>query len=874
MEVVMKIVLFLLFSSLAFAQNPTWLLGDWQAEAMDGVMTFSFREDASYIFNFSDDEESDEGSWSLSGKVLSLESFIYENVDYTLEQLSDTAFNLSDGDLEGTFNFIKTTHPLTTQPSNPLENQSSQSGNPLSGQASVGSEWFIGEWTAAPGLQIITLKNNPDGTYSINVQDVMNPYYEEGTWSLEGNQLTQYWKDSATGQDIQATYTIEQLTENSFNQSGGNLGDTIFYFIRAGLDPLAQLEDILITPSEPVNPLDTTTQEPTSPDTVTTPQVTAPPPAADPTVTADFMVGEWLAREAGQVFYLNFRNNGTYTWRISKWNGEVIYSEDAQWSMENAQLKQVWKNTQTGLTETAYYQPERISENAMRWRGGNFALDTIRFDRMLPNQISPLSSWLVGYWTSIIGLDTWGLTFQSDGTYTQSITPFDEETQMLKGNWKVDKDKLFLTGEKTATYNLSYLDDITSYLWGEDLGENGILFQKNNQDPRNTYQVLNFVGQYIQQDYTLTITHDGTAYKAQMLFKDVLSDYRAEAMGDTLQLKDETGWPQWTFRLDTNGLKLDSTFTLTPFWQKISESTLNPPAQLLSYWVHTERFNQDDDLLLLPDGRYRQSQYFELAGQITGGATEGLYKLEGDQLTLDPQCSEPFTYKIKQVQNHLLLGGLEGIEGDDKLSVITYMAVPQTAIDYQLAQAKLRDEITAQINAEWEGKIPFAPVNTSIGRIPASGEISFDEFPQDVFPNATVFAEQELYPFQSDYFYFYDKNGAFRSGTQGMMIVDPSFADQIDTTKGRYHDKLNTYFFPNGRMMTYSESYLTATKITYPPTPDVKFFWSKYRIEDNKIIVGEGDTQTVYELINGRRHIRLGEDCFENLKFSVSSIKQ
>jgi hypothetical protein len=770
----------------------------------------------------------------------------------------------------------------------------------LFGFVQAQNEWFLGKWRAEVQGSVYTLENRSDGTYYFSGDDGINPLYEEtGTWTLSGTEFTQNWNDPATGQPTTATYVLEKLSDKAFNQSGGNLGEGfVFNFtkVSGGLtasepsnplgakpgtqtatttDPLEQLEDILTDPgTETSNPLDAQTS--TTPETTTletTPETTAPPPAVDPTVTPDFIVGEWLALEGSNIFLFKVRADGTYTWQISTWKGEVTYSEDAMWELENGRLKQTWTNAQTGLTETAYYEPERISENSMRWRGGNFSLDTVRFDRVVQGQLSPAVSWLVGYWTSIVGIDSWGFTFNADGTYRLSVSDFQQNTTSFQGNWKLEKDKLVLTGDKTASYTLTYLDDVSSYLMGEDLGDSINLFQKINQDPRNPYQILSFVGQYIQQDYTLTITHDGAAYNAAMLFKDTLTPYSATASGDTLQLMDAQGQLVYTFRLNTNGLKVDNSFSLNPYWQKISESTLSTSNELVSYWLQTERFTQDDDLLLLPDGRYRQSQYFELAGQLTGGATEGLYTLNGDELTLDPQCSAPSTYKIKQVQNHLLLGGSGGFEGDNKLSVITYMAAPLTSIDYQLAQTKLRDDIEAKINTEWEEKIALAPVNTSIGRIPPTGEISVDEFPQDIFSGATVFAEQELYPFQSDYFYFYDKNGAFRSGTQGMMIIDPGFADQIDSTKGQYYDKLNRYFFPNGRTMTYSESYLDATTIAYPPTPNVKFFWSKYKIEDNKIIIGEGDSQTVYELINGRRHIRLGEDCFENLKFSVSVIE-
>jgi hypothetical protein len=59
----------------------------------------------------------------------------------------------------------------------------------------------------------------------------------------------------------------------------------------------------------------------------------------------------------------------------------------------------------------------------------------------------------------------------------------------------------------------------------------------------------------------------------------------------------------------------------------------------------------------------------------------------------------------------------------------------------------------------------------------------------------------------------------------------------------------------------------------YPPQPTQKFSWNKYRIEGEKIIVGDGKNALTYDLIDGRRHIRLGEQCFENLKFSTAQSK-
>ncbi len=744
------------------------------------------------------------------------------------------------------------------------------------------NEWFLGKWQAVVPGSIYTLENRSDGTYYFSGDDGTSLYEETGTWQLSDNQFTQNWTDQNTGLPTSATYTLEKLSDTAFNQFGGNLGEGfVFNFSKVSsgtLTPKQQGDNPLggkpgTTPNETIT--GTTPTNPLQIPEATTTETTAPPPAVDPTVTQDFIVGEWIAREDNSLFHFNVREDGSYTWEISNWKGEVSYSEVAKWELENGRLKQTWQNKQPGLTETSYYEPERVSDNALRWRGGNFGLNTALFYRVLPDQLSPSSSWLVGYWSGFFGITAWGFTFQADGSYTLDITPFNEETQTLRGMWTLEHEKLTLSGDKAATYDLSYHNEFTIYINGADLGDSDNLFQRANQDPRDPYYLPSFVGQYLQQDNTLTISYDGTKYGGNWLQKEqlyTLTEARVE--NDLLTFiavgADGQAYPH-TFRLYNNGLQEQGDFLLNAYFQKISETTLPTTNELMSYWIQTEGFSQDDDLLLLPDGRYYQSSYFELAGQTSQSVTEGLYTLGNDQLTLDPSCAEPSTYTTKQIENHLLLS-FAGFDGNPVSS--TYMAAPATSTNYQLVQAQLRGEIEARLNAEWEQKISLAPVNTSIGRIPPSGEISVDEFPTDVFPNATIFAEQELYPYQSDYFYFYDKNGAFRSGTQGMMMIDPGFADQMDISKGQYYDKQNTYFFPNGRTMTYSESYLTATKITYPPTPNVQFFWNKYRIEENQIMIGEGDTQTVYELLNGRRHIRLGEQCYENIEFSVATIKQ
>jgi hypothetical protein len=590
-------------------------------------------------------------------------------------------------------------------------------------------------------------------------------------------------------------------------------------------------------------------------------------------ISKEWLSGSWLARDGSNIFLFDISANGTYTWRIAKWNGEVTYNETAKWELINERIKQTWKNSSSGLTEVAFYEPERVSDGTMRMRGGNFGLNSILFHRVNANQISPLSGWLVGTWTTLAGFESYTFKFQADGRFAfKKEAGLTSQAESGEGNWTFERGILTFTSDSTGTYTVQpYNDTVFKATTASD--SSGLLFTRFNAEPRDPFKPLNFAGQYIQQDTTLTITGNGETYQAKLLVQGNTVALTGRATGDTLELSDASGKSLYKLRLDNNGLRDTNLYKVSnTFYQKISETTLATPNKLVGYWLKTERFSQDNNLLLLNDGRYRQTEYYTLAGQTSSFATEGLYKVAGGKITLDPTCAGPSTYSLKQVQNQLLTSFTSSLDGKELTT--TYLAAPATSIEYQLAQVKIRDAFEAQINAQWMQKIALGKIDTRIGRIPPTSEISVDPNPNDVFANSSVFTESQLYPYESEAFYYYDFDGNFRSATPGMLILDPNLSKRINLTRGQYHDKLNTYFFANGRMITYFESYLTAKSIAYPPQPTQKFSWNKYRIQGEKIIVGEGKTALTYDLIDGRRHIRLGEQCFENLKFSTSQIKK
>lgn len=720
--------------------------------------------------------------------------------------------------------------------------------------------WFLGKWQAQQDGTFYTLTNNSDGSYTFTAG---NNYVETGTWTLDGSEFTQNWTDPNTGLPTSATYRLEKLSDTAFHQSGGNLGEGfVFNFTK-------------VSESAP-NPLGAKPGTEPSDTTETTPSTepTAPPLAVDPIVTRDWLIGEWVARVSGGILqYWSNREDGTYSIKTVSFKGETTFNEEGTWTFDNNQYTQTWGDARTDTTTQATYTLERTGEDALRFTGGNLGLYGTLYKRMKNAEaLTPVNSWLVGNWWAILGYDTVTWTFNPDGTYQNFTDSFSGEDRTERGTWTLLNDKLSFTGDVSGSYTVQYLDDFSMYF--EINGANEII-QKMEEAPYDPFKPFQFAGQYIQEKNTLTITYDGSSYGGTWLQNDQLYELiNIQTQGDKLSLvakgADGQEYPH-TFRLDNNGLREQGDFLLNAFFQKISESRLEVSGELLgNFWLKTESFSNDDNLMLLSDGRYRQVTYYDFNGEVSSSFTEGLYTLEGDQLTLDPVCAAPSSYTTKQIENHLLLS-FTGM--DNSPVTTTYMAAPLTSVAYQLNRVKLDDEATAQTNTEGEGRIPLAPVNTNMGRAPLSGEVSADPSPDNRFEGATVFAEQEVYPYTSEYFYVYDTNGNYIQSSPSQQIIEnmgSGPARDIDYTRGEFHDKLNTYFFPNGRTLTYFENYSAANISGYDPKPVITYTWGKYKIEDNLISV-ESDTgeKYGYELIYGRRKIRTGEECYDNLEFAA-----
>jgi hypothetical protein len=92
--------------------------------------------------------------------------------------------------------------------------------------AQIESSWLEGRWRAYQGFTAVELINNSDGTYTFTLGE----YVETGTWQFDNTGLTQNWNDPTTGEATNETYDIEKLSDTAFNQSGGNLNDTVYSY--------------------------------------------------------------------------------------------------------------------------------------------------------------------------------------------------------------------------------------------------------------------------------------------------------------------------------------------------------------------------------------------------------------------------------------------------------------------------------------------------------------------------------------------------------------------------------------------------------------------------------------------------------------------
>ena len=344
-------------------------------------------------------------------------------------------------------------------------------------------------------------------------------------------------------------------------------------------------------------------------------------------ISKEWLSGSWLARD-GTI--------GVLVGCFGEW---CLHLEDRQVEWRG----RVLRDRQMGIGQRPF--ETNLEERQFRSDRGRFLRTRARLGRH--NALAwwqfwfehrPVSSgqresnfatagWLVGTWTTLAGFESYTFELQADGRFAyKKEAGLTSQAENGEGNWTFEKGVLIFTGGLTGTYNVRPFDD-TGFNATTATDSNGLLFKRSNSEPRDPFKPLNFAGQYIQQGTTLTITGKGDAYEAKLLVQGNTGTLTGRATGDTLELSDANGKVLYQLRLDNNGLRNTNLYQISnKFYLKIAETTLSTPNKLVGYWLQTERFSQDNDLLLLPDGRYRQTAHYQLVGRTSISVTEGCTK--------------------------------------------------------------------------------------------------------------------------------------------------------------------------------------------------------------------------------------------------------
>ncbi len=234
-------------SPLSRAQTSENLIGTWQAQTNGVTYLQTINQDGSYSYEVPVQNYLEKGTWQFDGTNLSQQwqdpgTGEAMSETYRLEFTSDTSFVMSEGNLDFPITFTKVEQQATPNPKTPT--------NPLAANASEG---LIGTWQTQVGNISVIQTINSDGTYTFEVP--AQNYLEKGTWQLDGTNFSQQWQDPKTGAAQQTTYRLEFLGANSFRQSGGNLGETVYTFTKVDSQATTTTANQPSTSAAPAAPL-------------------------------------------------------------------------------------------------------------------------------------------------------------------------------------------------------------------------------------------------------------------------------------------------------------------------------------------------------------------------------------------------------------------------------------------------------------------------------------------------------------------------------------------------------------------------------------------------------------------------------------------
>ena len=588
-----------------------------------------------------------------------------------------------------------------------------------------------------------------------------------------------------------------------------------------------------------------------------------PPATATATATPirtypDWVPGTYNVRQYKSEAWAEYRADGTFSERHATFGAADSTTAEGTWFViEEAGFEQlvVEYTDQDGVAKMRRYVVEQVDDDGFRLAAGDAKVYSFLYERVTPVVAldgENVSRWVQGRWSVTIFLDFNSFFFAEDGTYEMyKIYSFAEPEGAPDetGQWSAWADKMIIQpdGEslENSTYAITSATDGFLQLEGGRFGDGNGGFLRQTFSPSESLSA--FEGQYSAGDVTLTVEKEGDdAYSATIL--DDGNTITATGTVDesnrlVLSTAERTYDPMLPY---FNALYQDG-FRLPKWLYKMSSTALPRPMGLLGMWVNASS-SSGSERWFLPNGRY--------VSKFSSLQSEGTYTVSDEAITWDPDCGSPSASEYILTDNQLVF--------PDSSATLTFHYVPLKLPDL-IASIAARDEQEAITNFEFSTDTAPLGVRETDFIEPAFGEITVDSNRADVFEDPVVFDGQQLYTWPQEIIYYLNTSGS-------LVPVNPAYCafgscSDLDFTQG-WQDKFHYWFFPNGRVQYYHESFLNAVS-TSPPTPSITRSWGKYKIEDETITILSdlGETLT-FNMTIGRRRALFNEICFENFEWT------
>lgn len=511
--------------------------------------------------------------------------------------------------------------------------------------------------------------------------------------------------------------------------------------------------------------------------------------------------------------WAEYQADGTFTEEYSLLGNSELSVTEGIWFENNGQLH-VKTPDEGGTVMHRHFSIQQI-EDDFRITGGDLGLKSRLFEQVEPVDAVGdvyVSRWMQGYWLFRVAATIYTIHFDADGTYNlyQAYYGVDELVNPVEsGQWSFRADQLSIQPtDATVDASIHIVNSATFNvveISGGRFGAGTISLTRKTWTPPDS--MLKFEGKYLGGDSTLIVDRNETGdYDVRI----INSGATIEAMGTlvhdiALQLTDGEGQVYGPYLPRFNQIvKYMDNFPISVL-NKVSDLPIpfTPMSEHGVWLVNSTDPVKQNELWLLPDGRY-----INLA---LASRTEGTYLLDGETITLDPDCAAPENRTVYFAENQMVH------IGNGQRHTFHYV---QAKLSDVVAEVRKRDEGVEIENKQFADSHQLGAIDLTYVIQPVE-TIWADANVDAVYENVMVFAEREWY---------------FRDAPATSLTVD-------------YH------FFPNGRMQSHAE---------LNDSPIHRF--GKYKIENEVVIMQhDGETERRLPLRLGRREIVIDEICYEHV---------